>query len=274
MPFYRSRRSRRILNRKKYNYFKSKNSLRKIKRDIMKNNFPTKIKFMGLPEKKTMFLHKIGDMSITAGQSGSIFLTPLTCPNIKTLKTTVAIGGRQINIWNWDKISILAIYIKIQPKKNMFAANENVDIGSVKCYYAMNNIPTSTGAAANITAFNNSLRDAKNIFTFNSNEAFSFVIKAPSTMQSSDSHIYKRYEWWSLADLNATENANVFTNRNDDDDSENIIEDEDNDEMVIFNDPLEVEAEKNKLHCGYLNFYSGTACNFNVTISYKVSLRG
>ena len=37
---------------------KKRSSLRKIKKDIMRCNFPTKVKFLGLTEKKVMFLTK------------------------------------------------------------------------------------------------------------------------------------------------------------------------------------------------------------------------
>ena len=102
----------------------------------MKCNFPTKVKFMGLTEKKVMFLTKTMDLSIgeheitvkdgdkeekvkvKAGQI--IVLDPLNTTNVMSLGTKPTNGDTE-RIYNWDKICILGIYIKFQPKKNIWS---------------------------------------------------------------------------------------------------------------------------------------------------------
>ena len=88
---YRSRRykpMRRIGRR-----FKKSSSLKKIKKDILKCNFPTKVKFMGLTEKKVMFLTKTFDFKFNSDATAdvqtpvghSFILNPLDTDNIESI---------------------------------------------------------------------------------------------------------------------------------------------------------------------------------------------
>lgn len=269
MPFYRSSQRKRLYSKRKYRFLKNKNTLRKIKKDIMKNNFPTKIKFLGLPEKKVMFLQKESALPFPNNDFQKIIhLTPLSCPNIISLKTTSNINEVPTDIWNWDKICILAIYIRIQPQINMFAGGQNGNsVTQVKCYYALNN--SIIGASALQKTFDSYLLNYKNKFVFNSNESFSFVIRAPSTMSTANPCIHKRYEWWSLADLRTNIGDDLFTSDNDENDSMNEEETIEN-----YGNPFSSNNDKDYLHCGYIYFESAAQCSFNVSISYKVALKG
>lgn len=271
MPFYRSTRRRRFFNRRRIRYSKSKKALRKIKRDILKNNFPTKIKFMGLPEKKVMFLQNESTLNFIGGNNDNtkrrfIQLTPLTCPNTKTLYSTVAgINGTNYKIWNWDKISILAIYVRLQPCRNNFVGGLNDSITPIKCYYAINNIISE--GDANQKFYDHNLLDSKNIFTFNSNESFTIVLRAPSTMSEDNPHIHKAYSWWSIADIDNSTDTPLI--KLEDETEEN---DENTEEYNNYGNPM--AEDKVRLHCGYLYFESSNTCSYNISISYKVALKG
>ena len=106
-----------------------RSSLSRVKKDIMKCNFPTKVKFMGLTERKVMFLTKNLQISMVGtpaqGQVAAkpatqqIILDPVAADNFKSL-----IADPDDNIFNWDKMCILGIYIKFQPLKNMWDAGD------------------------------------------------------------------------------------------------------------------------------------------------------
>lgn len=276
MPLYRSR--RRKYSRRRLYKGKSRNLLRKIKKDILKNNFPTKVKMMGLPEKKTMFLQHVTTISPN-GNGTTLWLEPTNSRNIETIVTAKQLINNDRNsgvrISNWDKISILAIYVRIQPVQNMFAGvNAGGNIVPVSCYYALNNNTPDNNNLMN--TYNSELINLKNVFTFNSNEAFTFVIKAPSTMISSSPTIYKKYQWWSIADINIL--GDQGENRQEGSDLYNDDNDDDingyNNTLGTLNTPYVNGGIAPNLHCGYLFFKSATDCSFNVTVSYKVALRG
>lgn len=287
---YRSRRyrpTRRMARR----YLKKKSSMARIKKDIMKCNFPTKVKFMGLPEKKVMFLTQTGNINLN-NNIDTIPLNPLSCPNISSIMTRFqvpGIAGTDAKLTNWDKFCILGIYIKMQPVKNQWtgaaaaAGNPADTINEVRCTYTFNNCPDAQSAAYDNANINN-----KQIFTFNSNEAFTIYIPAPPTMQRMDSMtlnvqggqgavnlpqisdcvVHKSKTWWSLADLRAAALGAFQGGRGEEDDEE---EEEENEADIgtpfgnVFS-PL--------VHAGRLFFKCAGVAQYNVTINYKVALKG
>lgn len=286
---YRSRRyrpTRRMARR----YLKKKSSMARIKKDIMKCNFPTKVKFMGLPEKKVMFFTQTSNINLN-NSSYAISLEPLNCPNISSIMTHVLIpgvAGTQAKLTNWDKFCILGIYIKMQPVKNQWTGaaatkDQAADtINEVRCTYTFNNCPIGSAAAYDNANINN-----KQIFTFNSNEAFTIYIPAPPTMQRmesmqlnvqqgagavtipqiSDCVIHKSKTWWSLADLKAAAFGNFQGGRGEEDEEEE--EEDEADIGTPFGNtfsPL--------VHAGRLFFSCTGVAQYNVTINYKVALKG
>ena len=215
---YRSRRYR--PSRRSVRRYKKSSSMKKVKKDILKCNFPTKVKFMGLSERKVMFLTRTEKLAL-ANTNKCILLNPLQCPNVISLMNVE--NGAKLS--NWDKFCILGIYIKMQPVKNQWtgaaaAQGQQADtINEVQCTYTYNNCPENV--AAN---YDNDNINRKQVFTFNSNEAFTIYIPAPPTMsyrdpitvpvtgdqnatvtipQHSDCVVHKSKTWWSLADLKA-----------------------------------------------------------------------
>ena len=217
-----------------------------------------------------MFLQKEETLSLIANSNDKriMYLEPLNCPNVKTLysNSTFELNGANKKIWNWDKISILAIYIRIQPRRNNFAGGNNAEdsIAPIKCYYALNNLIAE--GDNNQKLYDEDLLDSKNLFTFNSNESFTIVIKAPSTMSQNSPCIHKAYTWWSIADINSNTDSPIFKNEN------NFEGDDSSDEYENYGNPL--ANNKDKVHCGYLYFKTTVTCSFNVSVSYKVALKG
>lgn len=316
MAFYRRRyRKRSSFRRRGYGARKSR-TLKKVKRDILKCNFPTKVKFIGLPEKKTMFLTDqqiivTGDTTEGDQQNKTLYLYPTKCPNIKTLyrQQEFGIGGtieKPITtnglFANWDKYCVLAVYIRIQPEANIFDGSNGKKIVPIRCYYAMNNNlvfdetttvvnnnvqPSQTIGGQSVKSvideYGEHLLLDKPIFTFNSNEHCTFVLKAPQTMQSDQPVVHKKYEWWSLVDqalLDDKKYAGAKTGNQSSmrEESEDEDEDEELDDTVVpLSTPL-VSLRSDYLpivHCGHLYFDSGaTPVKINVTINYKIALRG
>lgn len=260
--------------------------MRKIKKDILKCNFPTKVKFMGLPEKKVMFFTFNGGFNLN-NSSTNVLLEPLRCPNISSIMTRQAIGNSQAKLSNWDKFCILGIYIKLQPVKNQWTgANAAGDapadtINEVRCTYTYNNCPEEVSTDYDRRNINN-----KQVFTFNSNEAFTIYIPAPPTMtyresmtlnvaggqgtvtlpQDSNCVIHKSKTWWSLADLRAT--AFGAFQREEGEDIDEDDEDE-NDIGTPFGNTFSPI-----MHAGRLFFTCAGSARYNVTINYKVALKG
>lgn len=289
---YRSRRFRpgRRMGRR---LLKRRSSMARIKRDIMKCNFPTKVKFMGLPERKVMFLTTNGNILLNGNNPQILPLQPLECPNISSIMNPTSLGENRptIKLTNWDKICILGIYIKMQPVKNQWtgaAAGQGQaadTINEVQCTYTFDNCPVNQAPTYDSRNINN-----KQIFTFNSNEAFTIYIPAPPTMQRmesmqlnvagvqgnvvipqiSDCVVHKSKTWWSLADLKVQAFGNFQNVRGEDEDED---EDEDEEDEANIGTPYG-NTFSPILHAGRLFFRSNGVAQYNVTINYKVALKG
>lgn len=314
MAFRRYRRIRRVprIRRRRFRGV----ALRKVKRDILKCNFPTKVKFIGLPEKKTMFLTehkiihtavhdvKIDDSNVVQTDDRTLYLYPTRCKNFQTLikDTTLEINNslKTYNLpsilSNWDKFCVTAIYIKIQPKANVYDGSAGKTIVPVQCYYSMNNnvifdkrwsiVSSDEQSTLNIQnaigVYNQQMLIEKPVFTFNSNEHFTFVLKAPQTMQTDTPVVHKKYTWWSIVDQALIANGdtsfsggqlqNGVSNMEDEE-----IEPEENDALP-FSTPLKPFRSKElpAVHCGHLFFYTEpeTDVQLDVTINYKIALKG
>ena len=293
MAFRRYRRYRRRVPRVRRRFRGA--ALRKVKKDILKCNFPTKVKFIGLPEKKVMFLTE-QEVINTKNNNGTLYLYPTRCKNIRTLckLSTLDSNGpsgsrdRKAIISNWDKYCVLAVYIRIQPLVNMFDGSEGgKTIVPVKCFYSMNNNVIFKGESddertANIQLvkeYNEQMLVEKPLFTFNSNEHFTFVLRAPQTMQTDTPVIHKRYTWWSLVDQAIIElgNTNFSGGKYSGNSMMEEIEPEES-EFLPFSTPLVNfrSAELPAVHCGHLFFTTedGTEVALNATINYKIALKG
>lgn len=310
-------------------------ALRRVKKDVLKCNFPTKVKFIGLPEKKVMFLtdqqevvtgvvkeesvypNGSGNGSKTnvetiLPRTGTLDLYPTRCKNFKTLYRYEEIFKFEIDdnalynpkayFANWDKYCILAVYIRIQPQKNIFMG-ETIDnsIVPIQCYYALNNnvifdqtatIP-NTGITASmlVNGYNEKLMLDKPLFTFNSNEHCTFVLLGPQTMETDTPVVHKKYQWWSVIDqalLCAGENNFTGGTTTGPVQGELSYEEEEDisDGSIV---PLGTPIRKFRcsslpaIHCGHLFFCTNpdhtkinTIANvkLNVTINYKIALKG
>ena len=268
---YRSRRFRpgRRMGRR---LLKRKSSMARIKKDIMKCNFPTKVKFMGLTERKVMFLTKTiqcainrpaGNGVAATGATRSFYLCPLNSENLSTIRYTANVGpganAPQAIFSNWDKFCILGIYIKFQPVRNSFdGGNAATIINPVKCTYSMNNVQYAATAAYDHENVRN-----KQVFTFNSNEAFTIYIPAPTTMETQSAVVHKTKTWWSLTDLGAW-NQDIQDYRED-------FSEEDDDDEPNLGDPFNANI---LMHAGRIALESIGQAYYNITINYKVALKG
>lgn len=263
----------------------------------MKCNFPTKVKFVGLTEKKVMFLTANTQINLAGGNGLSFYLDPLSTENLTSILKNESVGegedARKYTVANWDKICILGIYIKFQPVKNMWDANGAGEINTVKCTYTMNDFPYWD--KAHCTLYDKHCKSSKQIFTFNSNEAFTMYVPAPTTMSSDNPCVHKSKTWWALANLVATIPANEAGNIVIDDvegseggDSEGEGEGEGEQGMsrgmeedfeatqntLYYCSPEVLKTEdKPYIHAGRLHLESAGA-KYNITINYKVALKG
>lgn len=301
MAFRRYRRYRRRVPRVRRRFRGA--ALRKVKKDILKCNFPTKVKFIGLPEKKVMFLtdqtmintkpYVQDDIPI---DSRTLYLYPTKCKNFKTIcrKASIDKATDQKGLFsNWDKYCVLAVYIRVQPQINMFAGGENGNkIVPIKCFYAMNNnviFDNNTGGGnftlnqELVNLYNEQMLIEKPLFTFNSNEHFTFVLRAPQTMQTDTPVVHKRYTWWSIVDqaIIAEQDTN-FAGSNINFNTAKPVKDDfmepEETEVLPFSTPLITYRSKElpAIHCGHLFFTTenGAEVALNVTINYKIALKG
>lgn len=289
---YRSRRYR--VSRRYARRPRKSSSLKRIKKDILKCNFPTKVKFMGLTERKVMYLTK--DISITELKNYDLSLNPLDSDNIETivkernLKITDAknklTGNFTVNFSNWDKICILGIYIKFQPMQNMWTTN---GINTVKCTYTSGNCPKtvqwiskdSKGDEIQCSGDFASVYDKENlknkqVFTFNSNEAFTIYLAAPTTMWSDSPVVHKSKTWWSITDLDIP--TTTTKQMENEDDSDDISEEMEQREYPDIGTPIVVDGNEKSLVKPILNagrlYFESAGAAYNITINYKVALKG
>lgn len=292
---YRPRSGRRLRLRR--------STLKRIKKDIMKCNFPTKVKFVGLTEKKVMFLTANAQINLAGGNGLSFYLDPLSTENLSSILKDVTFGeddetaqtkARKFTVANWDKICILGIYIKFQPVKNMWAANDANEINTVKCTYTMNDFPYWDKEQC--IEYDKDCKSSKQIFTFNSNEAFTMYVPAPTTMCSNSPCVHKSKTWWALANLVATIPANKEGNIviDDAEGSESEGEEEGGEQGACrgmeeemfgatqnglyycspeISTPKNTIEDKPYIHAGRLHLESAGA-KYNITINYKVALKG
>ena len=259
-----SYRSRRYRPRSLKRYRLKKSSLSKIKKDVMKCNFPTKIKFMGLTERKVMFLtcERNLQLEATAGNPAckSIYLNPMNADNIGSITKREILEQQQVKISNWDKMCILGIYIKLQPIRNQFdgTANSSASITQIQCTYSSNNVDDD---GFTISQYDAKCKDYKQVFTFNSNEAFTIYVPAPTTMEDISPCVHKSKTWWAIANMLK------------EDDAEFQLGEEDEDEDVEYGSKVAV-GSGNKVRAGRLMFYTKGKATYNVTINYKVALKG
>ena len=228
---------------------------------------------MGLSERKVMFLTENDTLNDLA-TGHSMYLVPGRCPNIQSIANVKAAGDNlTVKYSNWDKMCILGIYIKFQPIKNQWAGsaltatttqqgntifNERVDtISEVQCTYTFNNAPTDKMLAYDADNVLN-----KQVFTFNSNEAFTIYIPAPPTMSSESPCVYKSKTWWSITDMKLD---GLPGQRGEEEDE--VTEDE------YIGTPYG-NATAPLIHAGRLYLKSTGEAKYNVTINYKVALKG
>lgn len=253
---------------------KKRRTMAILKKDIRKCNFPNKVKFLGMTERKTMFLYK---EEILNTQNWSYYLEPVNTSNVGTLRSWSNVGaeGHQslAMLTNWDKFCVLGIYVRFQPVANVYDGTVDAQsISQIKCTYTMNNVDTVTWLddKNNVhDGFNPNYYDTANInnkqvFTFNSNESFTLYIPAPTTMCFNSPVVQKSKTWWSLSeikpiDYSAIRRADGFSEDSDEDDYDR--------EGVLADNQF-------SMHCGRIHLESNQAIRYNVTINYKVALKG
>ena len=287
--YRRSYKPRRVSRR----YLKKRKLMARIKKDINKCNFPTKLKFVGLPEKKVMFLQETINLEkmptgIFTGTGAdrkektykgpiSIILNPMNCDTTTLFKS---ISG--VDCPNFDKFTILGVYIKMTPNANAYGPNDH--LRPISCFYALNT-PSNGVVDQGVvkvekiteatTKFDYKTRGLKQKFSFNCNENFTYFLNRPQTMDLDSPVIYKAGTWWSLGEVMATSRkmpeASVSSRR-----GEDIEEEYENDEDV---EATTIEGDKIQMNCGRLFFWSedpaaDVSIPYTMTISYKIALKG
>ena len=233
---------------------------------------------MGLTERKVMFLTKNETLAFAGNvnETHSLYLSPINTDNLVSIlgapvPVVDAVGQAAGNarIANWDKFCILGIYIKIQPIANMFnGAGGQQTISPVQCIYSMNNVDTTF-----MRDFDKNAVSKKQVFTFNSNDAFTIYVPAPTTMEESTAVVHRSKTWWSLDDLR--EIPNYFSDEREKAEEENDsmgcdLEDEEN----VPEWGAVLTNAGSRMHAGRLAFISSGTASFNITINYKIALKG
>lgn len=240
---------------------------------------------MGYPEYKKMFLHYSSAIQKYKGENSpyyaSINLNPTNCENISSMY----VSRSKTVIPNWDKIRVTAIYVSIQPNANTWDGSASKQIFNIECFY----VPGNFGKDYQIERINDKTdgesiqKDlkrffySKQVFTFSSNDTFSFVLKAPETMydrgstalDSTLTDIKPKYTWWSVRDLYCPDKNFVQDTRNEDyNESESGSEYSDEEVETVNPD------EGYGFTCGSLVFKASSEFSFTYTINYKVQLKG
>lgn len=236
---------------------------------------------MGLTERKVMFLTYQKELTFITGgtqenpgiHDHSMYLVPSLASNYKSIVGEWTFVQDQntnypCRLPNWDKMCVLGIYIKIQPVANTFDGSAaSKQIYPVKCFYAMDSCPR-----VQLSEYDQELYPYKQVFTFNSNEAFTIYLPAPTTMDDTTAVVHRTKTWWSLAGVKVPAEADVITGVEENEadyDNDSMDEDQIND----FEGSIR-KSEGSWFHCGRLAFKCDGDAKFNVTINYKVALKG
>ena len=127
-----------------------------------------------------------------------------------------------------------------------------------------------------VIAFDKSLKNYKQLFTFNSNEAFTIYVPAPTTMDFETSVVHRTKTWWSLATLKNVGAADYITGSMEEEEDMDQYSEEGSEgsEDFIGDVPSIVTKQGQIFHCGRLYFQCAGDASFNVTVNFKVALKG
>lgn len=297
---FNSNRNRRFGGFKK-SFSSNGNNNSNIMSDVSKFSFPRKIKVLGLVDTKVKFLLNTTKLNLMGPEERNPnapqiapdmtahikqwYLSPSKSENFDSLFTTVVgagPNGTDVRICSYETIQVEAIYIAIQPTSNSFIAGGG-EIATVQCFYSLENdlFEANDGNLYDVENNVNARRvDAlkrkqKHLFSFQSNEAFTFALTAPQSMVSGSGVIHPSRQQWSLAEM--YDFARGELNRQ-------CVEEEDlpprngkSKHPVEMDEDENVELEYDDLqqfiHYGKLIFRSNGPCNFNATVAYKTVVK-
>ena len=118
-------RSKRLINRRRRKAIKS---LLRSKKLIKKYSLPTRVKLVGMSEKKHLIIRSVQKYSVgMAGNNGKflyqILLDPLSSPDITKVFEQSATNGRNFQYFNYDYMRVKNIVIVLRPAMGLPSSN-------------------------------------------------------------------------------------------------------------------------------------------------------
>ena len=143
----------------------------------------------GLPERKKMYMSNSGKIVFSAdNNTGIINLSPVDCEEWLTLYT-------QKFGYNWDKMCVSRIYIKIIPQFNSYVSNDaSKVVPNFRAFYLINPVSDENGKKLFAT---------KQCINFEGGKTFTVLIDKPSVIADS-AVVYKYGTYLSLEDCQST----------------------------------------------------------------------
>lgn len=230
-----------------------------MKRDLERLSYPSKIKFVGMTQKRSFLIREeVQEVDFADDKSRIILaLDPRLCKNWeKYIGTNSWSGTTQNRVFKaaqYQTFTIDKIYVHVFPKSTVYTATENSPI--VRMTYNMYQPLVPGSLEAEIRGED----EYKDTYSFGGQKEQTFVIRRPKVIVSGDAFANKSKSEVLISAIGFNNGVNG---------SASLYEEDDDDENY------EADLNRNQFNCGYLCFSANAASNpFRVEVAYRVTVR-
>lgn len=228
-----------------------------MKRDLERLSYPSKIKFVGMTQKRSFLIREdVQEISFANKDTRVILaLDPRLCKNwAKYIGINSWSGSSQNPVFNpaqYQTFTIDKIYVHVFPKSTVYTAAENSPI--VRMTYNMYQPLIPNNLEAEIRGED----EYKDTYSFGGQKEQTFVIRRPKVIVSGDAFANKSKSEVLISAIGFNKDVT---------ESASLYEDDDDD--------YEANLNRNQFNCGFLCFSANAESNpFRVEVAYRVTVR-
>ena len=229
-----------------------------MKRDLERLSYPSKIKFVGMTQKRSFLIREEVQEVDFANKNSRIVLAldPRLSKNwSKYIGINSWSGPTQNRVFNpaqYQTFTIDKIYVHVFPKSTVYTAAENSPI--VRMTYNMYQPLVPSRLEDEIRGED----EYKDTYSFGGQKEQTFVIRRPKIVVSGDAFANKSKSEVLISAIGFNTDRDSTTSLYEDDDEDNY----------------EADLNRNQFNCGYLCFSANAASNpFRVEVAYRVTVR-
>lgn len=229
-----------------------------MKRDLERLSYPSKIKFVGMTQKRSFLIREeVQDVSFATNSSTVVLaLDPRLSKNwAKYIGINSWSGSSQNAVFNpaqYQTFTIDKIYVHVFPRSTVYTATEDSPI--IRMTYNMYQPVVANRLTEEIRGED----EFKDTYSFGAQKEQTFVIRRPKIIVSGDAFANKSKSEVLISAIGfnngVTESASLY----EDDDDDNY----------------EANLNRNQFNCGFLCFSSNAQSSpFRVEVAYRVTVR-